>query len=202
MPQRYKKQPKVAVFEAVRDFTIAIGRSFMPSQGSGVSQLFMKTQVAHSTIEHLMQVLPGQSVDWYIRVGQQIHEGKMPMPSLDGQAPPLEKVSMPDRRLKNLLALCDDSKPKLNAVIEYSCRKHPDKPMDWHLDQIEAMLRPTQLVETYRSRPKQPTTSRPAPEHPMNMVSEEVKANAKLAEENDKEMEEKVKLYSNFGFYS
>jgi hypothetical protein len=142
----------------------------------------MTTQVAHSTIEHLMQVIPGQSVDWYIRVGQQIHDGKMPMPSLDGQAPPVEQVSTSDRRLKDLLALCDDSKPKLNAVIDASCRRHPGKPMAWHLDQIEAMLRPT-----VKTAPPQ----RPAPEPPKNVVSEE-----------DENMAEKVKLYSNFGFYS
>jgi hypothetical protein len=142
----------------------------------------MTIQVAHSTIEHLMQVIPGQSVDWYIRVGQQIHDGKMPMPSLDGQAPPVEKVGTSDLRLKNLLALCDDSKPKLNAVIEASCRRNPGKPMAWHLDQIEAMLRP-QL--------KAATLQPPAPEPPKNVVSEE-----------DENMAEKVKLYSNFGFYS
>jgi hypothetical protein len=151
-------------------------------RGSGVSILFMKTQVAHSTIEHLMQVIPGQSVDWYIRVGQQIHDGKMPMPSLDGQAQQVEKVSTSDRRLKDLLALCDDSKPMLNAVIENSCRRHPGKLMAWHLDRIEAMLRP---------QVKAATLPPPAPEPPKYVVSEE-----------DENMAEKVKLYSNFGFYS
>lgn len=139
----------------------------------------MTTQVAHSTIEHLKQVMPGQSVDWYIRVGQQIQAGKMPMPSLDRQAPP-ENISASDRRLTHLLALCDDSKPMLNAVIENSCHKHPGKPMAWHLDQIEAMLRPQTKAATS-----------PAPEPPKNVVREE-----------DREMDEKVKLYSNFGFYS
>lgn len=129
-----------------------------------------------------MQVIPGQSVDWYIRVGQQIHDGKMPMPSLDGQEAAVEQVSTSDRRLKDLLALCDDSKPMLNAVIENSCRRHPGKPMAWHLDQIEAMLRP---------QVKAATLPPPAPEPPKYVVSEE-----------DKNMAEKVKLYSNFGFYS
>jgi hypothetical protein len=152
----------------------------------------MTTQVAHSTIEHLMQVMPGQSVDWYIRVGQQIHDGKMPMPSIDGQAPPVEQVSTSDRRLKNLLVLCDDSKPKLNAVIEASCSRHPGEPMAWHLDQIEAMLRP-QLKATLQP---------PAPEPLKNVVSEETKAYNKRREEEDENMAEKVKLYSNFGFYS
>jgi hypothetical protein len=142
----------------------------------------MTTQVAHSTIEHLRQIMPGQSVDWYIRVGQQIQDGKMPMPSLDRQAPP-EEISASDLRLKILLALCDDSKPMLNAVIENSCRRHPGRPMTWHLDQIEAMLRP---------QVKAATTPPPAPEPPKNVVREE----------EDENMAEKVKLYSNFGFYS
>jgi hypothetical protein len=40
----------------------------------------MTTQVQHSTIEHLRATMPGQSIDWYIRIGQLITEGKMPMP--------------------------------------------------------------------------------------------------------------------------
>jgi hypothetical protein len=144
----------------------------------------MKTQVAHSTIEHLMEVIPGQAIDWYIRLGQQIHDGKMPMPSLDGNPPSIEVIeTATDRRLKALLALCDGSKPMLNAVIENSCRRHPGKPMAWHLDQIEAMLLP-QL--------KAATLQPPAPEPPKNVVREE----------EDENMAEKVKLYSNFGFYS
>jgi hypothetical protein len=123
----------------------------------------MTTQVAHSTIEHLMKVIPGQSVDWYIRVGQQIHEGKMPMPSIDGHAPPVEKVETCDRRLKNLLALCDDSKPKLNAVIDASCRRHPGKSMAWHLDQIETMLRPKVKAVTPQPAPARPP-GKPNPE--------------------------------------
>jgi hypothetical protein len=40
----------------------------------------MTTQVAHSTIEQLRATMPGQPIDWYIRIGQLITEGKMPMP--------------------------------------------------------------------------------------------------------------------------
>jgi hypothetical protein len=77
------------------------------------------------------------------------------------------------QQLRNLLALCDNSKPKLKAVIEFSYRKHPGKPRAWHLDQIEALLKP------------------------------KVKAQAVAIDVSEDEvMADKIKLYSNFGFYS
>jgi hypothetical protein len=76
-------------------------------------------------------------------------------------------------QLRNLLALCDNSKPKLKAVIEFSYRKHPGKPRSWHLEQIEALLKP------------------------------KVKAQAVAIDDSqDEVMADKIKLYSNFGFYS
>jgi hypothetical protein len=180
---------------------------------------------AHSTIEHLMKVIPGQSVAWYIRVGQQIHEGKMPMPSLDGQAPAVEAVVTSDRRLRNLLALCDGSKPKLNAMIEASCRRNPGKPMDWHLGQIETMLQPKEKATPQPTT----TTATTQPAKPKDVVSEATKSqllevcsgNMAVAErlvaderrkayseENawqrayDKFMHEKINLYAKIGYYS
>jgi hypothetical protein len=134
----------------------------------------MLTAIRNRTIEQLESVMPGQSADWYQRISRLIDEGVMPMPMIG-------------------------------------------------------------TVETYRSPPKPPTTTRPAPEPPPNVVSEETKAKVmalckspemaesyvaaerrwtdseerawqraynKLEAEQDQEMAEKVKLYSNFGFYS
>jgi hypothetical protein len=136
----------------------------------------MLTEIRNRTTEQLEAVMPGQSADWYQRISRLIDEGVMPMP----------------------------------------------------------MIGPVQVVETYRSPPQPPTTTKPAP--PPNVVSEETKAKLldlcnkcpemaesyvaperswtkseerawqraiyKLTAENEKAMEEKVKLYSNFGFYS
>jgi hypothetical protein len=136
----------------------------------------MLTATRNRTIEQLEAVMPGQSVDWYQRISRLIDDGVMPMP----------------------------------------------------------MIGPAQIVETYRSPPKPPTTTKPA--SPPNVVSEATKAKLldlcnkcperaeyhvaperswtkseerawqraidKLTAEQEKEMEEKVKLYSNFGFYS
>jgi hypothetical protein len=159
----------------------------------------MSNQVACSTIEHLREVIPGQKIEWYMRLGQQIHDGKMPMPSLDGRPPSVERIGV-------------------NAAT-------PPRPMGGT----------AQVVEIYRSPPQAPTTTKPAPEPPPNVVSEETKAKLlalckspemaesyvaaerrwtnseerawqraynKLTEENEQELAEKVKLYSNFGFYS
>jgi hypothetical protein len=48
----------------------------------------MTTQVAHSTIEQLRATMPGQPIDWYIRIGQLITEGKMPMPVMQKATAP------------------------------------------------------------------------------------------------------------------
>jgi hypothetical protein len=50
----------------------------------------MTTQVAHSTIEQLRATMPGQSIDWYIRIGQLITEGKMPMPVMQKATAPVQ----------------------------------------------------------------------------------------------------------------
>jgi hypothetical protein len=137
----------------------------------------MLTATRNRTIERLEEVMPGQSVDWYRRIANLIDDGMMPMP----------------------------------------------------------MIGTAQVVETYRSPPKPPTTTKPQPEPPPNVVSAETKAKLlalcrtperaesyvaaerrwtnseerawqraynKLTAEEDKNMAEKVKLYSNFGFYS
>jgi hypothetical protein len=137
----------------------------------------MLTEIRNRTTEQLEAVMPGQSADWYQRISRLIDEGAMPMP----------------------------------------------------------MIGSVQVVETYRTPPQPPTTSKPQPESPPNVVSEETKAKLlalckspemaesyvaperrwtqseerawqraynKLTEENEKELEEKVKLYSNFGYYS
>lgn len=134
----------------------------------------MLTATRNRTIEQLEAVMPGQSMDWYQRISRLIDEGVMPMPMIG-------------------------------------------------------------TVETYRSPPKPPTTNRPTPEPPPNVVSEATKAKVmalckspemaesyvaaerrwtdseerawqraynKLEAEQEQEMAEKVKLYSNFGFYS
>jgi hypothetical protein len=137
----------------------------------------MAVLTQHSIIDQLRAVMPGQPMAWYERIGYLIEEGVMPMP----------------------------------------------------------MIGSVQVVETYRSPPQPPTTSKPQPEPPPNVVSEETKAKLlalckspemaesyvaaerrwanseerawqrafnKLTEENEQHMAEKVKLYSNFGFYS
>jgi hypothetical protein len=57
-----------------------------------------KTQVPHSTIERLRVVMPGQPVDWYIRIGQLIHDGLMPMPMPVPPRPIVEKCSFQPQR--------------------------------------------------------------------------------------------------------
>jgi hypothetical protein len=137
----------------------------------------MAVLTQHSIIDQLRAVMPGQPMAWYERIGYLIEEGVMPMP----------------------------------------------------------MIGSVQVVETCRTPPQPPTTSKPQPEPPPNVVSEETKAKLlalckspemaeyyvaperswtkseerawqraidKLVAEQEKEMEEKVKLYSNFGFYS
>lgn len=50
----------------------------------------MTTQVAQSTIEQLKATMPGQPIDWYIRIGQLITEGKMPMPVMQKVTAPVQ----------------------------------------------------------------------------------------------------------------
>jgi hypothetical protein len=155
------------------DFTAAIGHLGKASLKSvSYPDIFMDCSI----VEQLQTVMPGQPTDWYVRIRKLIESGVMPMP----------------------------------------------------------MIGSVQVVETYRSPPQPPTTTKPAP--PPNVVSEATKAKLldlcnkcpemaeyrvaperswtkseerawqraidKLTAENEKAMEEKVKLYSNFGFYS
>jgi hypothetical protein len=64
------------------------------------------------------------------------------------------------------------------------------------------MIGPAQVVETYRTPPQPPTTTKPAPKRPKAVVSEATKAYNKRMAEEDENVAEKAKLYSNFGFYS
>jgi hypothetical protein len=134
----------------------------------------MAVLTQHSIIDQLRAVMPGQPMAWYERISYLIEEGVMPMPMIG-------------------------------------------------------------VVETYRTPPQPPTTNKPQPEPPPNVVSKETKAKLlalckspemaesyvaaerrwtnseerawqraynKLTKEEDENMAEKVKLYSNFGFYS
>ena len=55
----------------------------------------MATQVDHATIEHLRAVMPGQPIDWYIRIGQLIIEGLMPMPAGQLVSPQRQQKPVP-----------------------------------------------------------------------------------------------------------
>jgi hypothetical protein len=98
-----------------------------------------------------------------------------------------------------------------NRTIEQLEQVMPGQSVDWY-QRISRliddgmmpmpMIGPAQVVETYRSPPKPPTTTRPAPEPPKNVVSEATKAYNKRRAEEDENAAEKAKLYSNFGFYS
>lgn len=98
-----------------------------------------------------------------------------------------------------------------NRTIEQLEAVMPGQSVDWYrriANLIDdgfmpmPMIGTAQVVETYRSPPQPPTITRPAPEPPKDVVSEATKAYNKRMAEEDENVAEKAKLYSNFGFYS
>jgi hypothetical protein len=96
-----------------------------------------------------------------------------------------------------------------NRTIERLEEVMPGQSVDWYrriANLIDDGMMPmpmigtAQVVETYRSPPQPPTTTKPAPKPPK--VSEATKAYNKRMAEEDENVAEKAKLYSNFGFYS
>lgn len=79
------------------------------------------TQVPHETIEHLQTVIPGQEVSWYIRIGQMVHDGVMPMPM--GQPQPQFSTAQPPRSTpvrqeKPRNVVSDEAKAQLISVYK------------------------------------------------------------------------------------
>jgi hypothetical protein len=95
----------------------------------------MATQIPDEILHPLRNAMPGQSWDWYLRIGQMIYDGLMPMPGVP--APPKPKpnpaqpIAPPSAEAKaRLLSICKTPE-RARLQVEQSRQRGDTEDQAW-----------------------------------------------------------------------